>query len=317
MRQSSRRTCLAFAVALPLMLLILLVLLDKIPGVRDVDFLRRVELLGEVCPRSTRYRCFLGTSRVHWAVNPELLPGPGVNYNFGLAAGTPVESFFTLQRLLRLGRKPAQVVLEGWWVNIAKRNESTQWYAMLGPSEQRQLDGWRSTTRPWALADPASLEWPVTYFVPRWNPRFARTADKNNRFGWTAPERANHSAADLALHYQEVLQEHQGVVSTFPRKEQNLAAFRATLALCRKERIPCVVLMAPNSPAYRKALGGELWRKEAAFWSSLCKEFGATLLDLSEWGEDRDFLDGTHLRTAALPSYCRTLSGRLGPIPAP
>lgn len=63
--------------------------------------------------------------------------GTGLTFNFGVAGGGPVQSFFTLERLVRLHRKPDQLVVEAWWFQAARDNAN---FALVFAAERRRAE---------------------------------------------------------------------------------------------------------------------------------------------------------------------------------
>jgi len=314
MSKRSRTACVVFAILLPLLLTGLLWLGEAIPGARDVAFQAQLSLLKKVWRADRPFRCLVGSSRVLWGIDPEQMGGSGLTFNFGVAGGGPAQSFFILQRLVRLHRQPGQLVVEAWWFQAARDNAAPHWYSQLSAAEQRQFRQW--SEHPTDRVDSLSalsrvsefMDWPVRYLCPRWDPEYARIQVSPNPLGWTPPETSEHNSGELEQRYQTVLQEHRRAMPDFPRSGFGAAALGSVLELCRRERVQAILLLAPNSPSYRSALGSRHAEREKAYWLQLSQKYGATVLDTSEWGKDSDFLDGVHLRGSAVEAYSKHLA---------
>lgn len=323
MSKHPRTACVVFMILLPLLLAGLLWLGEAIPGARDVDFLARSSLLNKVWRADQPFRCLVGSSRVLWGIDPKQMGGTGLTFNFGVAGGGPVQSFFTLERLVRLHRKPDQLVVEAWWFQAARDNATPHWYSLLSAGEQRQFRQWsenpaeRTDSLPRIARLSEFMDWPVRYLCPRWDPEYARAKEPADPFGWTPPETSEHESGELEQRYQTVLREHRRALPHFPRSGGGTAALCSVLELCRRERVQAILLLAPDSPSYRIALGSQHAQREKAFWLQLSHNYGVTVLDTSEWGSDSDFLDGVHLRGSAVKAYSKHIARLLGPIVTP
>lgn len=315
LRSSSRRACLFTLAWFALLLALLRVGLECIPGARDFEFQRRLQLLRRL-PQDQGLCLILGSSRVGWELNPEWLGLEQSCLNFAYPGGTPVQSDLTLERLGRLGYRPGRIILEAWSVRFATEGNLDYLFSLMSMSERQRYAQWTQDASrqpgPGALLTDLSsdLGWPLIYFAPRWLPRYANLPDRLNRFGWEAPESL--TGANLVQHqshFRTVVKEHRRDLSRV-RPPAPRAAYQALIQYCRQQRIGVTLLLCPNSPAYRREMGS-LVTAQSEEWRDLSRESGIPLVDTQEWGEERDFLDGIHLGSESVQAYCEFVGGLL------
>jgi hypothetical protein len=66
------------------------------------------------------------------------------------------------------------------------------------------------------------------------------------------------------------------------------------LACCRRERIPVVLILTPESSEFRSWYTPACWMATANLLDELRATYGVEILDARSWLEDDDFFDGHH-----------------------
>jgi hypothetical protein len=85
-------------------------------------------------------------------------------------------------------------------------------------------------------------------------------------------------------------------------------ALRDLLEVCRRERIPVVLVVMPESTTFRSWYSPEGQAGPRRLLAKLRERYGVEVIDATEWMPDGEFLDGHHL----LPRGARAFTDRLG-----
>jgi hypothetical protein len=282
------------------------------PARIDPEYLVRRNLLRDRLAEhpDARLVVVLGSSRVGMGFAPETVPPaptdrPTIWFNASHVGAGPLFNLVVLNRLLAEGIRPAAAVIEVMPAFFARENPR-----FVGPYlSARELAfasdylpagrlGWqcvrRRYTRPWSLkqlADPESATAPLLPLGGRAHleeeitpeDRAARVAGQEQMHGPAARELEVTPGADRAL--------------------------RDALRACRERGIVPVLLLAPESTAFRRWYDPDRLRHFEEYLAAVSRENGANLIDARGWLADDAFTDGHHpLRRGAAAFSERLIS---------
>jgi hypothetical protein len=283
----------------------------------------------------------IGSSRTQMGFSAEMLPpvqttaGQAVlSFNFSHPAAGPVMNLMNLRRLLREGIHPDWLVLEMMPAFLAGEGFDCL-TADLGAQDLPVLAHYVS---PWmlygkyALARLATDHRPQLDFLRRHGPAWLL----GERQG---PERGHgplggfvaNTSIDPGERARRIDLMHAQYAETLREYELSPAGDRATRALldlCRWQHLPTVLLLMPESSAFRSWYSDRARATVARYLDGLVKDFDVPLLDARTWVADEDFSDGHHLLRGGQAAFSTRLErevlqplveGRLvGPaIPSP
>jgi hypothetical protein len=270
----------------------------------------------------------LGSSRVCWAFKAGKLDGmPGPDgkamrfYNFGIPATGPIHAIWYLRDMLREGIRPDVLLVEylppllaeahgthaseelfmaAPWTSYRdlqrflpyfsrhRHQKISEWlYARLLPwyALRNQVV---CQVRTWVTGErtpipPAVDEWGACILPPP-SPRDRREAD---------------TAETLGIYHASLGNYRLGAGPT--------RATRELLDLCRTHNIRVVLVIMPESSAFRALYGKEAKEQPQEFLDSLVREYSVDVIDADLWLADDDFHDGHHV----VPSGAEKFSVRL------
>jgi hypothetical protein len=294
---------------------------------------QRLSRLERAAPPGAPRVILIGTSRAGYAFAAGRTQAaayevgtPAVAFNLATPATGPITHLIHLRRLLALGHKPDLLVLEVLPPLLAHLPD--------GPFETRILHGDLLTREEIEIAgrygvpvEGLERQWRAAALAPIHEHRFkllgrifsvgvpyglrydwGRTADDN---GWnafipsevSAEERTRRVAIDIN-HYRAVVQHD---LTTGPA----VAALRDILALARAEKISVVLVVCPESSAFRAMYPAGSRAELARFLAALSAEFGCGLTDASDWLADDEFFDSHHALRAGAERFTDRLTAEV------
>ncbi len=267
----------------------------------------------------------MGSSRTVQNFLPETLPPfhladgrQPVVFNFSHLGAGPVMNLIELRRLLRAGVRPDWLVVEIMPSQLGDNVQRIQtvtatladlpivddfapWWQAYGIYVRQRLAPWYKH-RLFLLHELLANWLPPTELAP------------------TERVEIGPLGGDYSAHTQHIPDEQtrrQGVVcarssyrpalQSFRFADISLRAMRELLDLCRQERIPAVLLFAPESREFRAWYPRGVWRQIEEYATDLSNIYEVPLVDARTWLEDGDFLDGHHVHVGGAEKFTRRL----------
>lgn len=301
-----------------------------LPDVRDPEYTLKEERLRRLRRDKPDHKLvvMLGSSRgslgFRAALLSELLDRDRVLvFNAALSGGGPVLDLVCLRRLLAAGLRPdllfidvvplhfnqpdglalEERILNGnrlrhselaamrpYW-DEPGRHDRQWWKARLLPGVLQQAE-----LREYVGLDELSLEAP--------SDALDRLIDSH---GWypryPGPDPPRQQAATAAA-----LRQYAPFATAFRLAPRPVQALNDLLAACHSERIPVVLVVMPEAPAFRSLYSAEVRAGVDAFLQSVGREWRVPVVDARDWSPDEEFWDGHHL----LPPAAWKVTLRLG-----
>jgi hypothetical protein len=91
-------------------------------------------------------------------------------------------------------------------------------------------------------------------------------------------------------------------------------ALQDMLALCRREEVPVVLVVSPESSAFRSWYPPEALAAMQRLLAQLHNTWGVPIIDAREWLPDKDFSDGQHPLPDGAEAFTRRLIEEMGPM---
>lgn len=305
------------------------------PGHRDALFQRKLtacqQCLKQADPAALKV-IFLGSSRtLHGFAAGELTnietadvsaadgsPSPSqpvVAYNFGARGFGPVGTLLNLRRLLNAEVRPDLVLIEVMppWFDSGMVELAPDRIApgSLSFGEVQFIDRFAtSRTELWG-------EW-------AWSRVFPCVAQRARLLSLVEPnlllEKERIEFIDLDAHGFDRLDdsypatvrdagrkamehEYHNLLQNFQLGDLQCAALRQTVQLCQTEKLPCVLVYAPEGPAMHNLYPPAVLASVEQLVADLSHEFGVPVIDGRNWLPEDAFLDSHHpLRPSAVQS---------------
>jgi hypothetical protein len=253
---------------------------------------------------------------------------PVVAYNYGVPTFGPMQEYLLLRGMLKAGIRPRMLLLEvlppllneprqgvtseeEWaqseWLNVSQLLALKPYLTSPGKMKvwlEARLAPW-CTFRFWIRE--TVLEWLGRRHVPLWN-------DMCDEHGYQLPEWL--SDAQYARRREKARQEFEESLRHFRLGRGPTQALRDLLACCRRENLPVVLIVPPESSEFRGwyAPGGLASVRELL--DELRQAPGVRLIDASAWVEDNDFGDGHHVLADGARTFTSRLIEELRPLVA-
>jgi len=308
------------------------IVMDRwLPELRDPEYgakLHRLRALQAERPGEPLI-LVIGSSRSAMGLRPASFPachmGDGRSplvFNFGMTGYGPVQELALLDRLLRDGVRPEQVMIEvhplllhqenGYgeetWLNV----NCLDWDDLCLVSRYASRAG--VLRRQWL----ESRLWPwhsrrfliLDRFMPRWAPPETRQNawSSLDARGWLPHHRQRVTAEEYRQGQEHARREYQPALEGFRVTGLADRAMCELLELCSRESIAAALYVMPEGSEFRSwyppAARGEI----EAYLAKLSRQYGCPCYDAAAWCADEDFWDGHHL----LPGGARRFSARFG-----
>lgn len=300
-----------------------------VPDLRDSEYSRKIAYL-QARRRKSPGRpllIFLGSSRTAYGVAAdEALSDRDapLAYNFGILAGGPIYEMLCFHRLLAEGIRPQWLVLEihPGFLHVAanlmlahrpaiERRDFRDMCALHGYVDHPWQD-WLAWLRYRAALSFQIRAELMRHIAPHWVPAPAApdwtALDKTTPSGWVP---ASGPPPDATLRKQRAQRSCEAFGSSyrdFEVSDRTNRALRDILKTCRREHIEVSLLLMPESEEMRDASATLAQGEVRRYLAALSDEYGAPIIDATDWCASEDFADGQHL----LPEACPRLARRLG-----
>ena len=278
---------------------------------------RRLLRLERSAPPGTPRVILLGTSRTGFAFAAGRTQQtvaeagtPAVVFNYGIPGAGPVAHRIFLGRLIAEGHRPDLLVLEILPPILADlpdgpreaniitgdtlTSDEVELASRYGVPGERLRRQWREAAQSPLYAHrfkligrlfPSALSWQLRY-------DWGRTPDPN---GWNRADVLEVTDDERARGVESSAREYRGMLQYDLPAGPSVTALRDTLALCRTEGIPVVLVILPESTSFRALYPPVAEVKLSRFLAGLTAEFGYPVTDARSWMPDNAFMDGHHL----------------------
>jgi hypothetical protein len=277
----------------------------------------------------------LGSSRTEHAFQAGRLnglPGPDgkpfVAYNLGLPGAGPLRVGLTLREMLDAGIRPRLLLVEfvppllneprrgcaseehwtsGYWLSLPQILRL--WPYLSRPD--RKVHNWiEARLAPW-YAFRSDLP---TSLPAKWVPGKAPPPDSVwDPWGWRLLPVAI-SDEDGARFREKAHGEFYRTLRRLRVGQGPSRALRDLLDLCRREGIPVVLVLMPESTTFHSWYAPEGLAAALRLLAELRATYGARVIDTSDWVADKDFADGHHVLAGGAAAFTTRLSAELGRI---
>jgi hypothetical protein len=269
----------------------------------------------------------IGSSRTDGGFQASMLedmPGPDgkpmLVYNFGVPAAGPLHEYLYLREMLGRGIRPRLLIVEflpplfndansrliseenwtrGEWISPIQVLRMAPYFARPGRKAREWLE---ARTAPWfvyrsylhtqvqELLEPPSKPVTIPWYHDRW--------------GWRYPETL--SPAEYAFR-ASVARDYIPTLGRFRPGAGPAQAMRDLLACCRREQIPVVLVLTPESTEFRSWYSTRCHQSTYGLLEEIRAAYGVPVIDATRWIEDRDFVDGHHLDAGGARIYTERL----------
>jgi hypothetical protein len=272
----------------------------------------------------------LGSSRAGVGVQAELLhdlPGPGgkhyLAYNFAVPATAALGEVMSLQEMLDAGIRPRLVlaefvspllnemrkgyVSEEYWMSAGRL--SLRQLRRLEPYLARPDHVWRdwleARLAPWSVLRP---------YLQRWGEE--ALFDRTDLSRWSWDTWGHHALQEQSLHKRLELrgladQQYRKSLENFELGRGPAQAMHDLLARCRREDIPVVLVVMPESPWFHRLYSPAAVTALHHFLAQLRDEYDVAVIDATGWEYPTAFVDGHHMRAGAARRFTLRLRGEL------
>jgi hypothetical protein len=257
----------------------------------------------------------LGSSRTEMALQAGRLSGlpgpdgrPFLAYNFGVPQAGPLHHGLYLGEMLDAGIRPRLLLVEflpplfnepgrgltseeDWtsapWLSAAQLLRLWPYFARPGRKGRDWLEG--------RLAPGYAFRQVFhTALLERLSPGGVRPEGApHDPWGWRLPEPL--TAEECARFRGLAHRLFSPSLRRFRLGKGPSRALRDLLERCRRERIPVVLVLTPESATFRSWYSPEALAAPGRLLAEVREAYGVPVIDASGWVADRDFIDGHHL----------------------
>jgi hypothetical protein len=277
----------------------------------------------------------LGSSRTVFGLKAGRLEKPladamgrsAVVFNFAMYDSGPLMNLVTLRRMLADHVRPDLLLLEVLPPALTDKPHTLEVNRIaaeqLGWEDvklvQRFEPDRRDLSRDWRLSYPVPWYSHRFAIVSRFAPGFLPLRLRLDYFsgiddsGSVEPPAYLASDTQRAAALQKACVEYADYLSNFRLGGPPCQALRATLEVCRKEKIPVALVLMPEGTQFRSWYQAVDWERIEQFLVDLSDEFAAPVINAREWIADDDFIDSHHLRSSGAVKFTDRLGREILP----
>jgi hypothetical protein len=293
------------------------------------------QLLGQLVAREPDrpLLVMLGSSRTDralQAVRLSDLPGPGgkpyLAYNLGLPGAGPLRVGLTLREMLEAGIRPRLLLVEflpaflnepgrgvsseeGWpmtpWLSLTELSRLCPYYA----HPIRIVGDWIEVRLATAYAYRSEIQ---KRLCQLWNRTPPVVVPSHDPWGYEIAEPL--TAAVRAREVATTVRMYLGGLPRFRLGRGPSQAMRDLMELCRREQIPVVLVLTPESTTFHSWYAPEGLAAALRMLEELRRTYGAEVIDATRWVPDEDFIDGHHVLPAGAEVFTTRLREELDRI---
>lgn len=250
---------------------------------------------------------------------------PATVYNFGIPGGGPLTELLTLQRLLREGIRPDEVLIEllpALLVDEAMRYEASQY-----PAARLWLDELPLVDRLGGAAGNLfgrRCNWFTDFCLPAfahrlpikrrvWPDLLPRAGHEHlfapfDPHGWASIPDAVRTPDAFARGLEVARQSYADRLSRLHVGPLARAAIVELLAICRERQILATLVVLPEGPRFRQWYSAAAEEEVDRYLGELATHDGVLLVDARHWCEEELFIDSHHLLAQGATSFSRKLA---------
>jgi hypothetical protein len=269
----------------------------------------------------------LGSSRTDGGFEARRLDGlpapdgrPLLAYNFGVPAAGPIHEYLYLRQMLERGIRPRLLLVEflpplfndGRSRLISEENwtipawmspmQVTRTAPYLVHPVRKEREWVEARLAPWYVHRPSLTGWVQEKLDP---PNPPRTIPwYHDHWGMRYPETL--SAAEYAFR-SGVARDYIPTLGKFRMGEGPARAMRDLLDCCRRENIPVMLVLTPESAEFRSWYSPACRASTLGLLEQLRSTYGVQVIDATRWLGDNDFVDGHHLDASGVEKYTTRL----------
>jgi hypothetical protein len=269
----------------------------------------------------------LGSSRTDGGFEARRLDGlpapdgrPLLAYNFGVPAAGPIHEYLYLRQLLERGIRPRLLLVEflpplfndGRSRLISEENWTIP--AWMSPLQlvriapylahpiRKEREWVEARLAPWYVHRPSLTGWVQEKLYPPSPPHTIPWY--HDRWGMRYPETL--SPAEYAFR-SGVARDYIPTLGRFRMGKEPARAMRDLLECCRREQIPVMLVLTPESAEFRSWYSPECRATTMGLLKNLRTAYGVEVIDATHWLNDDDFVDGHHLDVTGVEKYTTRL----------
>lgn len=232
-------------------------------------------------------------------------------YNFGVAGGGHIYSYYSLHRLVAEGIHPDLALIEVFPPFLARQAitelqwfGNREWSAQVDDEQGLRIDVGEFSNRWWET-------WLVPWYAYRFQllnliapellPGHLRGNDlrRADEFGWVANEAAPQTERSVE-HVRRQFASHFG---GFRLGGPSVEALRRAVDLCKRNGIRVGLVLLPEASEMRGWYSADMQNQVERFLKGLHEETSVPILDARDWVADEDFSDANHLRAGGATAF--------------
>lgn len=274
-----------------------------------------------------------GTSRTEGALDADRLnglPGPDgkpvVAYNAGVPTGGPMRQLVMLRDMLEAGVRPNLLLVEFAppLLNRPRRGLSSEeeWLSPAWMATRDLMLMWPYLTRPARVRREWVLSRVAPFYIFRNN--LHTSLQQSLSLHPPLPERPHDpwgrltryptTAEEIAERVKVAREMYEESLGQLELAEGPCRAVRDLVACCRREQVPLVFVLLPESTEFRSWYRPEGLRAARDLLKSVQEEHGVPVIDGTDWLDDRDFVDGHHVQPRGAQVFTDRLTRALWPM---
>lgn len=268
----------------------------------------------------------VGSSRIGRGFRPEGLPPlttpageTALPFNMAHLAGGPRMSLIALERMLRMDVRPRWLVVE--IVPAILLHESRMAVSSSAAGDLPHLQKYDPLWQVYGIYSRGRLNaWfkfrmgILRKFAPAWATSaaasdFVTLDPQGGDTAWLAEKTV--SASELQ---RRIEIDRQGMLQSFARGRIDAGADRALrdiLDRCRREKIQVVLLLTPESSAYRSWYPASFREQFDHYLHGLAQDYVLAVVDSRSWVPDQHFSDSNHLLVSGADLFTRRLGNEV------
>lgn len=299
------------------------------PEFRDPEYGRKLTLLRQRLSAEPERPLvvILGSSRAELGVSPErmtIAPAAGeqppIIMNMAVTGCGPVHELLILKRLLAQGIRPWIVLVEvhplflhkinpSWGEEIWKSPDRLEWAdrgVLAAYHDQPSKITWEWLSSRTGLIH--TLRYQVlNYYAPRWLPPDAMVGHTLwkyiDRSGWIKTPEAPLTRVDRRRRLDHARKEYADAFRNWRISQPPDRALREILELCRAQGMQSALFLMPEGDEFQSWYSPSMRDQTQAYLAGLQAEYGAPLIDATDWRSEEDFWDSHHLTVRAAERF--------------
>ncbi len=247
-----------------------------------------------------------------------------VAYNFGLPACGPMNEWLYLREILDAGIRPRLLLVEfvtplfnephkkivseelwtpGAWLSLP---ELIRLWPYLTQRRRKTGEWLEARVAPWYAVRPQLQN---TLLQQMRSDEADRVDFPHDAWGWQVPEPM--AREELEKRWHKANNQYRASLYRFRVGKGPRRAMRDLLQLCRREQIPVVMVLMPETRLFQIGYRPSGLREARRLVEDLRDAFGVDLIDATGWVHDGLFADGHHLRAEGARVFSDRLRGEL------